>query len=126
MSYRLNPFRRQQQRNNIFEYAGQTATLQTWVSASAGIAAAGFGSSGYYANRTVTAIFGANRQKPMSNENQVAGGMIADGEFVVSLREPVGREDLLVWQGETYRVESDAVRNVIDNAWTVKVKRAST
>lgn len=128
MPYRGGWFtqRRQRQRNDVFLYAGQTATLRQWVSATTGVPAAGIGGMDYYAERTVTGIFGGNMQKAAVNDNQAVGGMIAAGEFWVTLREAPTRKDTLIWKGEAYRIESDPVPSTSDGCWQVHVKRAST
>ena len=58
MAYR-NPNRTRigRQSDTIFQYGGQTATLRSYISASAGVSVAGFGSTLYYRERTITALF---------------------------------------------------------------------
>ena len=126
MTYRGPQSRRiGQQVNDVFLYAGQTATLVRSVSAVTGNTFAGFGDTVYSAERTVTAIFGRNEQ-PEIGEAQGAGGMIGRSEFTVTTREPLRRDDVLLWRGETYRVDSEAVPSRIDNAYVAIVKRSST
>lgn len=128
MSYR-GPQRRRigQQVGEVFLYAGQTATLVRSVSAVTGNSFAGFGDTVYSAGRTITAIFGAGANGVFKlPEGQTPGGMIGRGEFTVTTQEPLQRDDLLIWRGETYRVDSDTVPSRLDDAYVSIVKRSST
>ena len=113
------------QAEQIFQYAGNTATLRTYVSASAGVPEAGLGDAAYYAQRTITAQFGSNINPPRNMENVAAAGLIAAGMFQMVSRERVGRQDEIIWQGSTYRADSDPVPSVLPGWWVTILKRGS-
>jgi hypothetical protein len=116
MSY-FNPNRRIQglQTDVIKQYAGQTATWRQFVSASAGVSVAGFGSANSYREQLITAVFGGGVQGNMGGgtvnanfEMSRAAGNIAAGVVRVSTREPLGNNDEIVWRGIKYRVDTEA------------------
>lgn len=124
MAYR-NPDRTRigQQSDTIFQHAGQTATWRAFVSASAGVGVAGFGSTPYYRERTITALFAPLPQNP---ETQTPAGMLAADQFQVTTREPLTRRDELRWRGVTYRIESDPSPATINGYWVALVKRGES
>lgn len=123
MTYRgPNPDRiRNQQVGDILRYAGHTVTWQQYVSASAGVSVAGFGSTPSYREQRITALFGPVRQP----EVQTPAGMMALGELACTTRERLGRQDRLVWNGVTYRVESDPAPAPMTNAYYCVIKRGT-
>lgn len=109
----------QQQQAAIFEHAGHVVTWRRYVSASAGVPAAGIGSAPRYVERQITALF-----YPLElAEGQRAAGMIVTSEFKATTREPLGRQDELVWQGATYRVESEATPATMPGTFVSVIKR---
>lgn len=124
MPYRNpNQPRIQAQGASVYQYAGQTALWRQYVSASTGISVRGAGTTVYYHEQTVTALFAP---LPPNREAQTPAGMIAAAEFQVSTREHIGRTDELQWKGDTYRVESDPSPATLPGWWVSRVKRAST
>lgn len=122
MSYRgPNARRVATQEHDIFRYAGFTATWRQFVSATSGTPAAGLPGSSYYREQTITALFGAASQP----ERQTPGGMIAAAELFVTTRETLGRQDELIWRGQTYRIESDPVPAPVTNQWISHIKRST-
>lgn len=112
--------------NNIFRYAGETATWRKYVSASAGNPVVGLGSASYYQERLITAmLYGQVGMGLNLPENQTFAGMLAVGQFLASTTEPLGRQDELLWRGTTYRVDGDTVPNHIAGTHTVVVKRGN-
>ncbi len=113
MAYR-NPIRQRQaaQTNEIIKYAGFTATWRQYVSASAGVSVAGFGSANYYREQTVTAVFGggvvgggvvnANLQRQLGMGQQEAGTVR------VTTQEKLSKFDEFIWNGVRYRVDTDS------------------
>lgn len=103
----------------IHTYAGQTAMWRQFISASAGNAAAGYGSAVYYREQTITAVFGgggigggvvnANLEKAR------AAGMIPDGSIRMSTPFPVGSQDEVVWNGVRYRVDTVSQPSTMNN-----------
>ncbi len=106
----------------IFQAAGQTATWKCFLSAVAGIPEAGIGDSAFYNNRLITAQF---RALPTFMENVAAPGLIAAGQTQMVSRERIGRQDEILWQGSTYRVESDPAPAPLVGWWACMLKRAS-
>jgi hypothetical protein len=120
MPYRgINPQRIALQTQTIFASVGQTVTWRAYVSASAGVPAAGIGSQPAYAQRTITALF-AEVTQPDAQANV---GMLTMGQFLVVTREQLGKQDELLWRGTAYRVESDPTPYRIDGFWQTLVKR---
>lgn len=108
------------QSNTIFQYAGNTATWRQYISASAGVSVAGFGSTPFYAERTITALFAP---LPHAPESQQPAGMIVSDEFQVTTKEKLQRQDELRWRGERYRVDSDPSPATLPGTYVFIVKR---
>lgn len=124
MPYR-NPDRTRigQQSDTIFQHAGQTATWRAYVSASAGVGVAGMGSTPYYREQAITALFAP---LPANPEMQTPAGMLVADQFQVTTREPMDRRDQLRWRGSTYRIESDPTPATINGFWVSLVKRGES
>jgi hypothetical protein len=121
MPYRNpNQSRIQAQSQTIFQYAGNTATWRAYISASAGVSVAGFGSTPYYAERTITALFAPIPRAP---ESQQPAGMIVSNEFQVTTTQKLQRQDELRWRGERYRVDSDPTQATLPGTYIFIVKR---
>lgn len=124
MPYRSPDLTRiQPQQAQILQYAGVPVTWRDYVSASAGVNVAGFGSSLYYAERTITALIAPYHAAP---ESQQAAGMIVSDMFSVTTREKLARQDELRYRGETYRIESDPIQGTLVGTWISVVKRGQT
>lgn len=113
-----------QTQDSVMRYAGNTATWRQYVSASAGVAEYGEGSALFYAERTITAVFGRGILGQFL-EYQQAAGMEAAGVVPMSSPWKIGRQDEIVWRGVTYRVEADPVPARMLGHWTVQLKRAN-
>jgi hypothetical protein len=114
-----NRGRIQGQQSAIFEHGGHVVTWRRYVSASAGVPGAGIGSAPRYVERMITALF-----YPLElTEGQRAAGLIVTSEFKATTRETLGRQDELVWQGETYRVESEATPAPMPGTFVSVIKR---
>jgi hypothetical protein len=108
--------------DSILKYAGYTATWRAYMSASAGVPAAGIGSATYYRESTITAIFG--RGIPgMFQEMQLPAGLQAAGVVMMASPHKIGRQDEILWRGTTYRVEADPVPVSLTNYFQVQLKR---
>lgn len=107
---------------DIFRHAGQTATWRQYISASAGVSVAGFGSSAFYREQTITAVFG-QYVLPAIVENQREAGIVVQGVFNVTTREKLARNDELIWNSVTYRIESEPVPARMAGTWLSQVKR---
>lgn len=110
-----------QQVDTIFQHAGQAVTWRQYISASAGVSVAGFGSTPSYREQTITALFGPVHQP----ETQTPVGMMAVGELACTTRERLARQDTLVWNGVQYRIDSDPVAARITDAFYCVVKRGT-
>lgn len=111
-----------QTNDSIMKYAGNTATWSQYVSASAGIPAAGIGDSACYRHQTITAVFGRGLLGQML-EYQVAAGMQAAGVMQMSSRYKIGRQDEIRFNDVTYRVEGDPMPARMLGHWVVTLKR---
>lgn len=122
MSYRAPNSARiaAQQLGTHFQHAGHTATWKQYISASAGVAAAGMGSAPRYREQTITALFGAINQP----EQSTPAGLFAAADIYAVTRERVGRSDELVWRGVPYRVESDPAPGRLAGTWISTLKRS--
>lgn len=85
--------------------AGETATVRTWVSAGAGSPQFGVQGSDAYTTRIITAMF--SRHTPVVMQG--AGGEIATSLPAVTLFEPLGLRDEIVWNGTAWRVDGAAI-----------------
>jgi len=92
------------QQRHIAQHVGETATWRKYVSASAGNPAYGIGDEPCYVQRGITGLF-----RPMTLEEvQNAGGQFIAGDIIATLIDcRPGTSDELIWQGVTYRAESD-------------------
>lgn len=106
--------------DDILRQVGHTAIWRQYISASDGIAYAGMGETQHYREQIVTALL--YRSYTLQPEGRRAVGAIAEGDFMVSTRERLGRQDELIWRGVTYRVESDPQPNNI-GLWTARLER---
>ena len=85
--------------------AGETAQVRTWASAGAGAPQYGVEGTQAYTTRIITALF--SRHTPM--ENKMGGGTIATSMPEVTLLEPLGVRDEIVWEGTAWRVDGAAI-----------------
>lgn len=113
------------QGEQIFKYAGVTATWRQFISASAGVPEAGIGDMQYYRLSTITGQFGVMLNPPKVGEQVAAPGLIAAGQFQMVTRERVGRQDEIIYNSALYRVESDPVPAQLVGWWVTQIKRAS-
>lgn len=125
MYSRPDKHRMNNQAERIYQFAGSTATWRAYVSASAGVPEAGIGDTFYYRQQTITGQFGVMLNLPKIGENVAAPGLIAAGQFQMVTRERVGRQDEIIYNSATYRVESDPVPAQLVGWWVTQIKRAS-
>lgn len=125
MSYRgVQRTRIDQQLREIRSQNAYTAIWRKYVSAAAGVAAAGQGSAYYYATAIITGWFG-NRVVASTPEHQSPAGLIAAGDVYCVTKEQLDRRDEIVWRGATYRVEGDPVPAKMAGDWVVGLKRTT-
>lgn len=124
MPYRNpNQPRIQAQAQTVFQYAGQQTVWREYVSAATGLATRGQGTTLYYREQSITALFAP---LPVNDETQTPAGMIAATRFQVSTRQQLARQDELRWRGEIYRVESDPSPATLPGWWVATVARGYT
>jgi hypothetical protein len=111
--------------STMHRYAGNTATWRAFVSATSGVPEAGIGSAVFYREQTITAHFGVMLAAPRLGESVSPVGQIAAGMFQMTTREKIGREDEIVWQGATYRIEAAPVPATMLGWWITTLKRGS-
>lgn len=120
-----NKARIQQQINNAqYPSVGFPVTWRQWVSGVDGVEVAGFDASAYYREQTITAFMG-QFIPPNIRQHSTLAGMIPAGAFFAITREPLGKNDLLVWQSGTFRVEGEPIHLALTQQYIVEVKRAS-
>lgn len=113
-----------QMRSNQFQHAGQTATWRQYVSASAGIEYAGYGSTPYYREQTITALFKATQGFTLTQpELQTPAGMTIDADYLVVTQQRLNRQDELIYMGSAWRIESDSTFSRLDKTWINVLKR---
>jgi len=121
MPYRgPDPHRIQRQMSeNHFAHVGQVVTWRQYISASASAAVAGFDSTPYYREQTITALF---NPLPQLGEIQTPAGTVESGIFSVATRQRLGLRDELIWNGENYRVESESIEAKIAGIYISRIK----
>lgn len=127
MSYRgVNPrLHNYQFHDNILRQAGHTALWRQWISASAGVAFAGFGSAEYYREQVITAIIGQG-VVATNTEEQRAAGMLAAGNLRITTQQRLASEDEIIWRGVRYSVETESQPSLIDGTWMATLVRRET
>jgi hypothetical protein len=100
---RPDPQRVQAQAAVIFAGAGETATLRTYLSTSAGAARYGAADTFNYRESLITGLFYVHRARP--SEGQRPGGQVMDAGLFVATVAPVGARDQLIWRGSAYRAD---------------------
>ena len=109
--------------------AGETATIRAWASAAAGSPQYGVPGQDFYTTRVVTALF--STRQPI--ERVEAGGRIQPAGMTqsevptVTLGDPLGNRDEIVWNGTAYRVEGAAIPVHLGGrpAWIHQLKQAN-
>lgn len=104
-------------------FAGQTAIWRRYVSASAGTPMAGFGASAVYVDQVITGVFGTPPAVLKLAQLQTDAGQSMVADFTVATREKLARDDRLIWNGETYRVDGDPVPVPLTNSYISTLKR---
>lgn len=114
------PQRIARQFNAIAQMHGQAVTLRQYVSGATGTGSAiyaGHGTTRYYVERPITALFYApSLGKVQDRQQQLPAGQVLEGRMVVSLSHPVNNQDEIIWRGTAYRVESDNTPTTFNNA----------
>src|SRR5690242_8484189 len=123
MPYRGPQFQRQQaQTTEIMQYAGFTGTWRQYISASAGVPVAGFGSAVSYREQTITAMLGSlmgNVVTP-NTQRQTPMGQVADGDLRILTQQQLSDKDEFVWRGVRYRVDANSQPSVLNGYWMSK------
>lgn len=104
--------------------AGHLMTWRRFVSGSTGIMAAGYGTTLYYHETIITGVIKSIPDKPEMMETFKPGGMIAAGQYRVAAREPVSRNDEIVWNGVSFIVNSDPIIDAYTNRRYFLIRRS--
>lgn len=126
MPYRgVQPKRQQLQTTEIMRQAGFTATWRQFISASAGVSVAGFGSAVSYREQVITAILGGNMNSVVSpnTQRQTPMGQLADGSLRIVTRQMLGDKDEIIWRGIRYRVDANSQPSILNNHWMSVLNR---
>jgi hypothetical protein len=111
-----------QQAQEIRQYAGHTVTWKQYVSAVTANAVLGLGDTLYYREQPITAVM--SYQTNM--EHQAGVGQIAREVLYAMTPFEIGSRDELVWQGVTYRVESDSQPSRVGSQWKFRLERGDS
>lgn len=118
--YRGPQIRRQHtQTTEVFSYAGFTGTWGQYISASAGVPVAGFGSAVSYREQTVTAMLGGAGGSVVSPniQRQTPMGELEAGTLRILTREKLSNRDYFNWRGVHYRVDGDSQPSRLNGYW---------
>lgn len=110
---------------HILKQAGHTALWRQYISASAGVSVAGFGSAESYREQMITAIFGQG-VVATNTEDQRAAGMLAAGTLRITTQQRLASEDEIVWRGVRYTVETESQPSLMDTTWMATIVRRET
>lgn len=121
MTYRNDKSRRNLQSRTINGNEGQTAIWRSFISAITGNQAAGYGLQPFYRQQIITIVF--PRGADMNEQNQYPGGTIADAQFTINTRYPMGQRDEILWNNVRYRVDANSQKSPMDGMWQTVVKR---
>lgn len=103
--------------------AGETATVRIWASAASGSPQYGVAGQDFYSTRIVTALF--SMRQPI--ERLEPGGLPQSEMPTVTLNEPLGNRDEIVWNGTAYRIEGAAIPAHLGGraSWAHQLKQAN-
>ncbi len=126
MPYRgSQPFRQAAQTTEIMRYAGFTATWRQYISASAGVSVAGFGSAINYREQTITALLGGQMGSIVNpnTQRQTPMGQVEAGELNIHTPVYMTDKDEFMWGGVRYRVDANSQPSRLDGMWYSKLTR---
>lgn len=102
---RPDPERVRNQAQNIYAYAGQTATWMHYISSNANAPRYGIAESFNYTYQTFTGLFYARKLTQGTLETQRVGGQVYEAAQYVAAPFPIQARDQIIWRGSAYRVE---------------------
>lgn len=119
------------QKDTITLYAGQTAQWHQFVSATTGNPVAGLGRRDYFRTSVFTGVFGGGGDgggiMAAYYQTPRPAGQIAAGNVRVVTNIYMTDRDEVTWQGNRYRVETDAQPVVMASGyWMATLSRAGT
>lgn len=117
-----------QAHDTMFRYAGETATVWAYISASGGNAIVGIENATYSAGVRITAQFYVARGfMPGVQQTQSPAGMIPAGSFLMNSEYKPSPNDVIEYQRTAYKVEGEPFREpLMKNNWVSVLKRAGT
>lgn len=127
MSYRGAQYKRFNQafHSHVLSQAGHTALWRQYISASAGVSFAGFGSAESYREQMITAIIGQG-VVATNTEQQRGAGMLAEGTLRITTQQRLASEDEIIWRGVRYSVETESQPSLMDGTWMATIVRRDT
>lgn len=129
MPYRNpNPARIAAQTNTVMQYAGFTGTWRQYISASAGVSVAGFGSAVSYREQTITALLGSimgNVVTP-NTQRQTTMGQVGDGVLRIHTQQQMSERDEFIWRGTRYRIDANSQPSQLDGYWLSTITKGDS
>lgn len=130
MPYRGPQINRQRgQTTEIMQNAGFTGIWRQYISASAGVSVAGFGSAVSYREQTITAMLGAQFDTNIVAPNmqrQTPMGQVAAGGLRILTQQRLSDKDEFVWRGVRFRVDADSQPSVLNGYWMSQLTRGDS
>lgn len=126
MPYRgPQPQRQQFQTQEIVKNAGFTGTWRQYISASAGVSVAGFGSAISYREQTITALLGGNMGNIVSPniQRQTPMGQLSDGTLRIMTQQRLSDKDEFIWGGVRYRIDANSQPSVLNGYYLSSLVR---
>jgi len=113
------------QTTEILKYAGFTGTWRQYISASAGVPAAGFGQSMSYREQTITAMLGGQMGSIVTPniQRQTPMGQLADGSLRIVTQQPLTDKDEFIWRGVRFRVDGNSQPSQLNGYWLSVINR---
>jgi len=99
-----------EQTEQVMKYAGFTATWRQYISASAGVSVAGFGSAISYREQTITAVLGSLMGNVVTPniQRQTTMGQTEAGTLRILTKQPLSDKDEFIWRGVRYRIDANS------------------
>jgi hypothetical protein len=104
-------------------FHGHTVTLKRFVSSSAVASLAGLAPTAYYSTQYITALVRPLPGMLTQVEHQTPAGQIAAGQYQLTTREQIGRDDYIIWQGDTFRVNGPSVQTFLHSGYVTVIQR---
>jgi hypothetical protein len=116
------------QTNQVMQYAGFTGVWRQYISASAGVSVAGFGSAVSYREQTITAVLGSLMGNIVTPgvQRQTTMGQVGDGTLRILTKQQLSDKDEFIWRGVRYRVDANSQPSQINGYWMSMLMRGDS